>query len=133
MDSVMSHDDRPTDAASFNAGLQFAGRVGLFTAACASVLAACWFAASWIDSPPDSTCSAVIYPDSWWHIDRCRTVMTVRAAIAAAMIVIGAALAWIGVRRRHPPQHALVIAWVAFVAVGAITFINELVRSDGGL
>ena len=133
MCSVMSHDDRPMDATSFNAGLRFAGRAALLTSACVSVVAACWFAASWIDAPPDSTCSAVIYPDSWWDSDRCRMVMTARAAIALAIVVVGGALTWFGVRRRDPPQQALVIAWLAFVVVAAIVFVNELVRSGGAV
>jgi hypothetical protein len=132
MEPMTDHAD-PEAAASFSTGLRFAGRAALVTAACVCVGAACLFAASWIDVPPDSTCSAVIYPDSWWDRNDCRSVMTARAAIATAIVVVGIVLAWLGVRRREPPRHALVISWLTFVTVAAIMFVNEVVRSGGGL
>jgi hypothetical protein len=119
------------DGVAFDARVRFAGRLTLAAAALLLLIGSCLFAASWIDVPPDSTCSAVIYPDSWWDRDQCRTIMTARAAIALAMIAAAGILGWLGTRRR-PPRHAVAIGCLAVAAVVAIMFVNELVRSGGG-
>jgi hypothetical protein len=112
-------------------------RVGLALAAVSLASVSAWFAASWIDTAYDSTCGSAFTPSIWLGAsvrDRCEPVMGSRVAIAAVLaiaaviLLVGAARSWRGLLNR---AWAILAACIGLGAV--IVTVNEAVRSGGML
>lgn len=113
-------------------------RVALCLTGLFALTAAAWFAASFVDAPPDSTCGALIYPSMWlkgYPPAGCRAVMAIRAIVAAASATAGVALVGIGAKSRPLMARKAVSAALMITGGGAalMLLINEAVRSDGAL
>ena len=103
-------------------------------ASCALAVALCgvaaaWFASSWIDDPPDSTCGSLWRADLWIDRNSCVGTMAIRGGLTVLIALLPVA-AWLLARRR--PLGHIAVVMSGCVAVAALFVLaNEFVRSGG--
>jgi hypothetical protein len=102
---------------------------GVIAAALLVMASAVWFAASYVDAPPDGTCGSVIYPQSTGG--ECRRVMPRRRAVTGVLAALGVGLI-LTAPVRPDWQRAITVAAAGSLALAILTLVvNEFVRSGG--